>query len=411
MSGWRPTREAGLQRLRAFIPSTAKAYAERRNVDEGWDGEAPAGPERRRAVSGLSPWIQRRLVLEREVVQEVLTAHGPRAAETFIQEVMWRTYWKGWLAMRPSVWEDYLDDRDRDSRLVESNGRLRRVYERARQSQTGIDCFDHWCHELRATGYLHNHVRMWFASIWTFTLELPWTLGAALFERHLLDADAASNTLSWRWVAGLHTRGKHYVARAENIRRFTSGRFDPAGALAQSPAALHEQRDHPREPLPMFDPIEPGPRSGLLLTTEDLTPERSELRELPFASIAGGLPGSVFDHAAPRIHQFNADALDDGLRRAASSFEVHTSRLPDGPEYTSAVTAWARSADLDRVVAFAPQIGPWIEPFERLATELRSVDIELVLHRRAWDRDLFPHATAGYFKFKKAIPAVLRALS
>jgi deoxyribodipyrimidine photo-lyase len=64
--------------------------------------------------------------------------------------------------------------------------------------------------ELVETGYLHNHARMWFASIWIFTLRLPWELGADFFLRHLLDGDAASNTLSWRWVAGLHTKGKHY---------------------------------------------------------------------------------------------------------------------------------------------------------------------------------------------------------
>jgi deoxyribodipyrimidine photo-lyase len=58
---------------------------------------------------------------------------------------------------------------------------------------------------------------MWFASIWIFTLRLPWPLGAAFFQAHLQDHDAASNTLSWRWVAGIQTPGKHYLARAENI--------------------------------------------------------------------------------------------------------------------------------------------------------------------------------------------------
>ena len=85
--------------------------------------------------------------------------------------------------------------------------------------------------ELRTEGWLHNHTRMWFASIWIFTLRLPWPLGAALFEHHLKDADAASNTLSWRWVAGIQTPGKHYLARAENIARYTNGRFDPRGDL------------------------------------------------------------------------------------------------------------------------------------------------------------------------------------
>jgi deoxyribodipyrimidine photo-lyase len=68
--------------------------------------------------------------------------------------------------------------------------------------QTGLDCFDSWASELIETGYLHNNARMWFASIWIFTL-------------------------GWRWVAGLHTRGKPYPADAQNIATFTAGRFAP----------------------------------------------------------------------------------------------------------------------------------------------------------------------------------------
>jgi len=66
---------------------------------------------------------------------------------------------------------------------------------------------------------------MWFASIWIFTLNLPWELGARFFMKHLLDGDAASNTLSWRWVAGIQTQGKNYLARESNIRKFTNQRY------------------------------------------------------------------------------------------------------------------------------------------------------------------------------------------
>ena len=66
---------------------------------------------------------------------------------------------------------------------------------------------------------------MWFASIWIFTLELPWQLGAEFFMKHLYDGDAASNTLGWRWVAGIQTQGKHYLASEWNIKKFTNNRF------------------------------------------------------------------------------------------------------------------------------------------------------------------------------------------
>ena len=79
---------------------------------------------------------------------------------------------------------------------------------------------DRFARELIATGYLHNHARMWWASFWVHVERLPWELGADFFFRHLLDADPASNTLSWRWVAGLQTRGKSYLVRRSNLRRF-----------------------------------------------------------------------------------------------------------------------------------------------------------------------------------------------
>ena len=90
---------------------------------------------------------------------------------------------------------------------------------------TAIEPFNDWVRELKETGYLHNHARMWFASIWIHTLELPWYLGADFFLKHLLDGDEAVNTLSWRWVAGLHTKGKTYLARASNIEKYTNGRY------------------------------------------------------------------------------------------------------------------------------------------------------------------------------------------
>ncbi|MFM8676122.1 MAG: FAD-binding domain-containing protein, partial [Burkholderiaceae bacterium] len=204
MTTQKATREEGQTLLNAFIPSMGSHYERSRNVD--------LGPGEHRSVSQLSPYVRRRLVLESEVIQAALNTHGPVVSEKFIQEVFWRSYFKGWLELRPTVWNQYRCGLAEDLSALETNLALRARVAAAESGRTGLECFDAWVNELVTTGYLHNHARMWFASIWIFTLKLPWRIGADFFYRYLLDGDAASNTLSWRWVAGLHTRGKAYSA-------------------------------------------------------------------------------------------------------------------------------------------------------------------------------------------------------
>ena len=212
MPGFSPlTRSTGLQRLGTFQAASGRAYASGRNIDRGVDAEP--------TTSALSPYLRRRLLLEREVVSAAVEAHGRQSAERLVQEVFWRSYFKGHLETHPSIWNDYQQQVANEHARMDASSGLRRAYTEAVEGRTGLDGFDTWALELAEHGWLHNHTRMWFASIWIFTLRLPWALGADLFMRRLVDGDPASNTLSWRWVAGLHTRGKAYAARAENIAR------------------------------------------------------------------------------------------------------------------------------------------------------------------------------------------------
>ena len=217
---WHPMHPTAKLKLDRFVTSGALAdYARLRNFDLGHHGN----------VSTLSPYIRHRVMTEEAVLREALSNAPYSRIEKFVQEVFWRTYWKGWLQMRPSVWADYRQETSNQD--FKNKGYLFAI-----EGKTGIDCFDFWVQELIKTGYLHNHARMWFASIWIFTLKLPWVLGADFFYRHLLDGDAASNTLSWRWVAGLQTVGKTYLARPDNIEKFTNGRLSPQGLSQEAPA-------------------------------------------------------------------------------------------------------------------------------------------------------------------------------
>ena len=204
-----PARTAGLARLSALAEIVGQ-YAAARNYADGL------------TTTRLSPYLRRRLVLEEEVLGFARTVGPFGRVEKFMQEVVWRTYWKGWLEARPGVWHAYLARlRSLDDTLPQTD---RDRLACAIAGTTDMPYFNAWREELTATGYLHNHERMWFASVWVFTLKLPWELGARFFLDHLLDGDPASNTLSWRWVAGLQTPGKHYLARADNIAKYTHGR-------------------------------------------------------------------------------------------------------------------------------------------------------------------------------------------
>lgn len=242
MRQWDASHAAARARLEAVLPGLGAEYARRRNFD--------LGPDNRDHVSCLSPWIRHGLLDEDTVLEEVLARHDASSADSFIREVFWRGYFKGWLEHRPDVWQDYRASLAKMLDRVENRGGLGTAYRQAIEARTGIEAFDAWVEELVETGYLHNHARMWFASIWIFTLRLPWELGADFFLRHLLDGDPASNTCSWRWVAGLHTRGKHYLARAENIHRFTEARFDPGGQLDETAEPIDDGIDNPDPEAP-----------------------------------------------------------------------------------------------------------------------------------------------------------------
>ena len=399
---WPPTRREALDRLEEFLPRSGRDYADRRNFD--------LGPDDRSNVSTLSPYLRHRLLLEEEVVAASIARHGPRAAEKFVGEACWRTYWKGWLELRPGVWSGYraevrdlLGQLDRDSSL-------RDRYEAATSGRSGIDCLDAWARELVEVGYLHNHARMWFASLWIFTLGLPWALGADFFLGHLMDGDPASNTLSWRWVAGLQTRGKTYLATQGNIARFTEGRIRPKGPFAAVADPIGGPPVPDWQPLPTADRVDPGRRFALLLTEEDLAPESLGLGPGRPVGVAGSLESAGRSPlgVGPVVVRFEEGAMADALGRAEAHFGVPAVRLEGGA--AGAVEAWAASLGVDQVVTpFAP-LGPARERLDALGDSLARHGVRLVRVRRGWDEELWPHATSGYFGFRKKLEASLGRL-
>jgi deoxyribodipyrimidine photo-lyase len=382
------TRETGLDQLASFAPRMGKHYAAHRNTDEG--------PGQRTGVSMLSPYLRFRLVTEEEVLTTTLERFSLSSAEKFIQEVFWRAYFKGYLETRPSIWRDYLDALPILPRTA--------AYDAAIAGQTGIDCFDFWVKELKGAGYLHNHARMWFASIWIFTLRLPWQLGADFMYRHLIDGDPASNTLSWRWVGGLHTRGKTYLARPDNIAHYTNGRFHPKGLVVVAPPLEEVPPPDPR-PLVQAPSTMPDGEYALLLHGDDLGFHSLVAGRAPKAVAVAHLCDKPGGEESKISRNFRTSSLLQTVRQsqqAAPRFD-----LTDA----SSIASWCASLGLTTVVVPYAPIGPEADSISEMTPKLHALGISILLVRRRYDTLCWPHATKGFFALKEKIPGILEKLS
>ncbi len=380
------TRAEALARLEAFLPLAPDYGATRNHVEPGHGN-----------VSRLSPATRTRVLLEHEILAAARARHEPAAIEKFEQEVLWRLYWKGWLEQRPAVWTRYRE-------ALKTHRWSDRALEAA-AGESGIAVLDHFTRELLTTGYLHNHARMWWASWWIHGEGLPWQLGAHFFLQHLRDGDAASNTLSWRWVAGLHTRGKAYLVRRSNLERYVAPDW-----LAEHSTGLERLenvsiREFPWEdpPAPVrlepSDPL-PGPRTGIWIHDEDLSVERSPLADLaPVALLATSAEGiREREEYAPDKRTFLRAALTDGAARAAAHFGIPCDVRRIG-DLTESLAAWAAAERLDTVIALRPFTGPLSEEIPGIAAALGHRGVRLNLVRRPEDVALMNRATGGFFGF------------
>ena len=395
-----PTREAGLKRLKEFAPFAGETYSNERNFDFSFT--------KKNSVSALSPWIKHRLITEEEVLIEILKYHSPHSAMKFIQEVFWRGYFKGWLEQHPTVWSHHNEKLIKEYTKLENNKFVRENYMSAINGETGIECFDFWCEQLKSTGYLHNHVRMWFASIWVFTLKLPMELGADFFMLHLIDADAASNTLSWRWVSGLHTKGKAYAARASNIEKFTNGQFNPSGQLVEDINPLTENIDHPLFTLPQLDKsIQKD--AVLLVTEEDCSPETSlETKDLEVEILPLYLEKKYPRWIQPNnsIRFFSNTAVQNTCQRLG---QLGVEKI-DKTKWTDTILEASDRLGTKNIIIPKVPVGAVKSKLRKVKKNLAEHDIYIYEHYKNYDMYTWQHASKGFFKLKKQIPNILHQL-
>ena len=373
---FKTSRKEALEALENYVEKDINNYNSKRNFD--------FGPSNRENVSCLSPYITHRLITEYEVTKKVLSKHPHQKVEKYIQEIFWRVYWKGWLELRPKVWSDFIED----LKTIEKNEN----YQKAINAQTNIECFNEWVHELKENNYLHNHTRMWFASIWIFTLKLPWQKGAEFFMRHLFDGDAASNTLSWRWVAGLQTKGKNYVAQAWNISKFTNNKYQKV-ELNENALPLTDSREYKLK-APEISKEDLG-SDTLLFFENDLNIESFKLKKYQniFCVLISNEKRKI--KLDEKVINFKKKIIDD-----------QTKRFPDIKvlEETQFEELADKNKNFDIIY---PSIG---ENLSFLKSIKKKKNLEYNFLVREGDEFCWQFSNKGYFNFKSNIPKIIQKI-
>ena len=371
------SRATAVDKLNTFVEQNLSDYSKLRNFD--------FGPSNRSNVSCLSPYITHGIINELEVINKSLKKFSFAKNEKFIQEVLWRVYWKGWLELRPDVWSDYLIELDKIKKEFKNN----QSYLDTIEGKTNVDCFNQWVIELKESNYLHNHTRMWFASIWIFTLELPWQLGAEFFMQHLYDGDAASNTLGWRWVAGIQTQGKHYLASEWNINKFTNNRFKNI-KLNENAKPISNDKIY-SVINKSFKNSEILEDKTLLIFENNMTFELSDFKEHKFKKIL--LVSNNTDRTiklSEKVLKFKANLLEDQkIRLKEKSINCETININDLKNIT------------EEVYALYPTVGENLNFIQN--NQLKNIKF---LYRKL-DQFSWQYCNKGFFNFKNYIPKII----
>jgi deoxyribodipyrimidine photo-lyase len=209
---------AARARLDRFLARAVAAYPDARDVP-AVDGTSRLSYHLRwGALSGAEAVRRARAVAAKEPARR----NGVRV---WTRELAWRDFWAQLLHDHPAIARAGL--RPLGIRWRHDDAALRRWQD----GTTGVPLVDAGMRELRATGFMHNRVRMVTASFLTRHLLLDWRLGEAHFMAELLDGQLSQNGGNWQWVSGVGADAQPFHRIFSPLRQ--GERFDPDGAYVK----------------------------------------------------------------------------------------------------------------------------------------------------------------------------------
>lgn len=293
-----PTLHAARARLKRYHPQD---YASSRNHVAGH-------------VSRLNPYITWGVLSLKEVQRAVKAKAGGKDYHKFVNELAWKQYFREcFLTLGERVYdslEPYKYPTKKRDELPQE------IFD----GKTGLACIDSIVHNLKRSGYLYNHERMWFAAYLVHYADYAWWHGEAFFYRYLLDGEPGPNALSWQWVASTFAN-KPYYFNSDNMAKYghppcrgvmfdTSYEeldrhvFSGYGRDGYAKRPKEQPRTRLGWPYPsLLRP--PGDAPLILLHAERLSDSARVLRVLPDAPVLVYLDAKRFRDEKPSFMRFH----------------------------------------------------------------------------------------------------------
>ena len=354
--------------------------------------------------SQLFPFLSLRLIGRQELLSR-LDEWSPEGLRSPLGEaLLWRFYCTGWLENYPQAWLAW-------RRLVQaslSGWQDREDYQSAVSGNTGIELFDNWIQRLKESGSLNLQEAKCFASLWIYSLKLPWSLGADLFCRYSLDTDLAVHLINWRLVAGSQVKDEHFAVTAQELTDWfgASTGLDkivpsPVPPRFPSPPKLAHSIDYPTLPGDSL-----GSDYAVLVTPDDLSLEELA-RKAPQAKCVVLLDSSFGLERSTLVRTFIDSAVGEAADRARKL-------LPSSPVVVLSDQGGLLAEQIQTslseyrvasMVYHQPAVGEWQGRLLELAR--KDVGLRYFPLQRAWDGRCLGLATKGFRNFQKLAPEAL----